>query len=142
MAESVTPAEKPEPTVPEAPPPPVRRGWRRLARFGLLAGLFLLAIVASWIIREQVREEEQPPASHGESPKSHGKKIQSAGSPVETLARGDEALERHCYSEALSHYEEVLAGAPAAAPLVDYRLGLRHESVGRLDQAIAFYRKA
>jgi tetratricopeptide (TPR) repeat protein len=147
MADDNIPVKEPEATppvatAPEAPPPPKRRNLVVLARLGIFAGLFLLAIVASWIYREQARENEDLTLVQAQSIKSQGKKIASSGSPLESLARGDEALQRHFYTAALSHYEELLAGEPTAAPLVDYRFGLCLEALGQPERAIAAYRKA
>jgi tetratricopeptide (TPR) repeat protein len=142
MTDSKTPADEPSNTSPEAPKVRPRASLRILARFGLFAGLFVLAIVASWIWREQVQDDPDPGEAQVEPVKTEGKKTDSAGSSVESLTRGDEALQCHFYSLALSYYQELLANEPAAAALVDYRVGLCHEALGQMDRAIAAYRKA
>ena len=113
-----------------------------LTRLGLFAGLFIVALIASWQYHEHAQEDEEHSEALVETAKLPLKKIDTAGNAVESLARGDEALQRHRYAAALSHYEELLAGAAGAAAIVDYRFGLCHEALGQTDRAIAAYRKA
>jgi tetratricopeptide (TPR) repeat protein len=127
---------------PDAPVPPRLGSLRRFSRLGLFAGLFVAALVVSWLFRENVRVDDDPAATPEDSLKNALKKIESVGSPAEHLARGDDALQRHLYVQALSHYEEMLVADPTGAPLVDYRCGLAHESLGQADKSIAAFRKA
>src|SRR5207248_1150868 len=63
-------------------------------------------------------------------------------SPAELLARGENALRQLRYVDALACYHEFLETGASQTPDVSYRLGLCHEGIGRLDDAVASYRQA
>src|SRR5947209_4017700 len=129
------------------PSAPRRRGaLRMLGQVALFSACFAVTLIPSWIYREQARQQDQHeaepvPAEPSVAHVTETKKEMPVGA-LECLEGGDEALRRHQFGRALSYYQELLATASFAAPLVDYRIGLCYESLGQTEQAIAQYRKA
>jgi tetratricopeptide (TPR) repeat protein len=119
---------------------PARSALPTLARFGLFTFLFVGGLLGSWLFRHFTQDETKTDAIVEEPAKV--RKIEAAGSPMESLARGDELLQGHLYGAALVHYEEIMEGATGGVPLVDYRLGLCLESLGKIDSAVGAYRRA
>jgi tetratricopeptide (TPR) repeat protein len=74
--------------------------------------------------------------------KASTKKIPSDGSIADKLARGDQALLSYHFADALSQYGEILEGASSSTALIQYRVGLCHESLGHSEKAIPCYRSA
>ncbi len=144
MSVSKEPAAAASATPPvELPPLPRRRGLRKLALCGLIAGLFGTALTISWQLQDSAEgETAELHAEPPEPPRLHLKKIDNTGSAFKILALGDEALFYRLYKKALSQYEELLAITPDAAPIIHYRIALCNESLGHHDQAITSYRKA
>src|SRR5437763_2524660 len=85
--------------------PQASGGWRVLGRPGLFAAIFGVALLASWIYREQAREQDGPqPGESGvalvNAPDHVEKKAEAPAGALECLASGDEALQRHAYQRA------------------------------------------
>ena len=117
--------------------PALRSRLRILAGFAIIAGLFLAALVGSWLVHESFGESEEPATAAVEIPL---KKTEPPGNPTEILERGDHALTLYRFARARSHYEELLERQPDTAPLIAYRIGLCNEALGQIDKAQAAYR--
>ena len=128
----------------ETPPkaPAAARGRLRLvAKVLCVVTLFGVALGGSWLFREFTREPDPEPA-HVEKAPQPPKKAPPSGNAVEILDRGDQALSHHRFGEALAFYQELLEREPGKSALVDYRIGLCNELLGRLTDAHTAYRKS
>jgi tetratricopeptide (TPR) repeat protein len=136
MSTGATSAEAPSPPPPaESAAAPLRGAI--LPVLALCSVLFVASLLVSWFIRNQTLpgEVEEPDESVVRNNKDENT---LAG----LLARGDRALQRHQFGDALSHYRKVQDTADQVAWAVHYRVGLCNESLGHADQATAAYRQA
>ena len=126
-----------------AHPKPPRKLSRLLVRVALFAALFAIPFAVSHFLRGKTAHPiEAAEEDLEELPKAHAKKIADLGSPTEFLAAGDAALSLHRFAVALSYFEEFLGTESANAGLIDYRIGLCHQALGKQGKAIAAFRKA
>lgn len=132
----------PSATDPETPPGPATASLLSRMRvtivMAILSAVFLAAFLGSWQVQRLISSD----ARHDGAIDDATKKDKKPPEAHVELAHADRGLREQRFAEAIATYQAIAGSTPTLVPLLQYRIGLCHESLGQTEQAMAAYRNA